>query len=111
MKIDPKRLRRIIIKKVIIGALIIIAGITLGIISSFADAYTSQIGAQAGFDVMKGNINTVEGMAVQKMPAGILGIGKIVTTVFLFILCFVFITDICIDAYNFYHPKKEEESK
>jgi len=105
--IDPRRIRRIVIKKVIIGVLIIIAGIVLGVIGNFANAYSSQIGVQAGFDVMKGNINTVEGMAIQKTMASTLEIGRIIAKVVLFILCFVFITDICIDVCNFYKSNKE----
>jgi len=109
MKIDFKRLRRIIIKKVILISLIIIAGIVLGVMGNFADAFASQVSAEAGFDVMRGNTSTVEGIAVHKVSAGSLEIGKIIMTVILFVLCFVFVTDICIDVYDIYKKKEENQ--
>jgi len=107
MKFDLKKLRNVIIKKVILVALIIITSIVLGVIGNFADAFANQANVDAGFDVMKGNTSTVEGIAMHKLTAGSLETGKVITTVILFILCFVFVTDICIDVYNF--KKKEEK--
>ena len=108
MKIDPKRLQRIIIKKVICVAAIVILGIILGIVNAeMAAPLANSISASAGMDVAAGNTNTVQAMGHMQAAGGSLAIGRTICIVLMFIVGFIFVTDICIDIYNFYKKPQE----